>query len=55
MSRRYQFDVRVRIRTPIGQKYLFGRAFTKGDKSNLAAFVSFFMLKNSIDEAKSVG
>ena len=29
MSRLYQFDVRVRIRTPIGRKYLFGRAFTR--------------------------
>ena len=28
MSRRYQFDVKVRIRTPIGRKYFFGRAFT---------------------------
>ncbi len=55
MSRLYQFDVRVRIRTPIGQKYLFGRVFTKGDKSNLEAFASFFMLQNSIDEPKSVG
>ena len=31
MSRRYQFDVRVRIRTQVWQKYLFGRAFTCKD------------------------
>ena len=55
MSRRYQFDVRVQIRIQIWRKYLFGRAFTKGDKSNLEAFASFFMLQNSIDEPKSVG
>ena len=55
LNKQYQFDVRVRIRTPIGRKYLFGRGFTKGDKSILEAFASFFMLKNSIDEAKSVG
>ena len=55
MSRRYQFDVRVRIRTPIGRKYLFGRGFTKGDKSILEAFASFFMLQNSIGKTKSVG
>ena len=55
MNRRYQTNVRVQIRTPIGRKYLFGRAFTKGDKSIFEAFASFFMLQNSIDETKSVG
>ncbi len=41
MSRRYQFDVRVRIRTPIGRKYLFGRAFTKKPLESLV-FPGFF-------------
>ena len=55
MNRQYQFDVRVQIRTLLGRKYLFGRAFTKGDKSISEAFASFFMLQNSRDETKSVG
>ena len=28
MSKGYQFDVRVQMRTQVWQKYLFGRAFT---------------------------
>lgn len=54
MSKGYQFDVRVQMRTQVWQKYLFGRAFTKGDKSILEAFASFFMFQNSIDETKIV-
>ena len=46
MNRQYQFDVRVQIRTLLGRKYLFGRAFTNVKYTNTTSRIRLAVYRN---------